>query len=171
MSAATINVEVIYALPEQQALLRVQLAEGATVEDAIRQSGVLDAFPDIDLAGNKVGIFSKLVKLNETVRDKDRVEIYRPLIANPKEVRRKRAEEGKVTKKGGGDAAAGEHDGSRLAQINISPRAAEKPGFICRSRKRPSGCSPVHGRVRNRPCRYAARRHPCCQRVGYFAAR
>ncbi|HEY9146279.1 MAG TPA: RnfH family protein [Thiobacillus sp.] len=107
MSTATINVEVIYALPEQQPLLRVRLAEGATVEEAIRQSGVLDAFPEIDLAKNKVGIFSKLVKLDEKVRDKDRVEIYRPLIADPKEVRRKRAEEGKVTKKGGGDAATG----------------------------------------------------------------
>ena len=107
MSTAMINVEVIYALPERQPLLRVRLAEGATVADAIRQSGVLEAFPDIDLAKNKVGIFSKLVKLDEAVRDKDRVEIYRPLIADPKEVRRKRAEEGKVTKKGGGDAAAG----------------------------------------------------------------
>ena len=68
---------------------------------------MLDAFPEIDLAKNKVGIFSKLVKLDETVRDKDRVEIYRPLIADPKEVRRKRAEEGKVTKKGGGDAPSG----------------------------------------------------------------
>jgi hypothetical protein len=107
MNAATINVEVIYALPHQQPLLRVRLAEGATVEDAIRQSGVLDAFPEIDLAKNKVGIFSKLVKLDEKLRDKDRVEIYRALIADPKEVRRKRAEEGKVTKKGGGDAAPG----------------------------------------------------------------
>ena len=107
MNAATINIEVIYALPERQPLLRVQLSEGATVEDAIRQSGVLDAFPDIDLARNKVGIFSKLVKLDEVLRDKDRVEIYRPLIADPKEVRRKRAEEGKVTKKGGGDAVTG----------------------------------------------------------------
>ncbi len=99
-----INVEVVYALPEQQPLLQVQLADGATVEDAIRASGVLEAFPEIDLSRNKVGIFSKLVKLDEKVRDKDRVEIYRPLIADPKEVRRKRAEEGKVTKKGGGDA-------------------------------------------------------------------
>ena len=106
MSAATINIEVVYALPHEQRLLRVRLAEGATVEDAIRQSGVLDAFPDIDLAKNKVGIFSKLVKLDEKLRDKDRVEIYRPLIADPKEVRRKRAEEGKVTKTGGGEAAA-----------------------------------------------------------------
>lgn len=104
MSAAPVNVEVVYALPGQQSLLRVQLGEGASVEDAIRASGVLEAFPDIDLAKNKVGIFSKLVKLDETVRDRDRVEIYRPLIADPKEVRRKRAEEGKVTKKGGGDA-------------------------------------------------------------------
>lgn len=103
--ANSIHVEVVYALPGQQPLLRVQLAEGATVEDAIRASGVLDTFPDIDLACNKVGIFSKLVKLDEKVRDKDRVEIYRPLIADPKEVRRKRAEEGKVTKKGGGDAS------------------------------------------------------------------
>jgi putative ubiquitin-RnfH superfamily antitoxin RatB of RatAB toxin-antitoxin module len=102
--AGNINVDVIYALPEQQPLLGVQLAEGASVEDAIRASGLLEAFPEIDLARNKVGIFSKLVKLDEPVRDKDRVEIYRALIADPKEVRRKRAEEGKATKKGGGDA-------------------------------------------------------------------
>lgn len=102
--AGNIHVELVYALPDQQPLLRVQLAEGASVEDAIRASGILETFPDIDLTRNKVGIFSKLVKLDEKVRDKDRVEIYRPLIADPKEVRRKRAEEGKVTKKGGGDA-------------------------------------------------------------------
>lgn len=100
-----IGVEVVYALPIQQVLLRVSLAKGATVEEAIRASGILDTFPEIDLSKNKVGIFSKLVKLDEIVRDKDRVEIYRPLIADPKEVRRKRAEEGKVTKKGGGEAA------------------------------------------------------------------
>lgn len=104
MSAPMITVEVVYALPTQQPLLRVQLADGATVEEAVRASGVLETFPKIDLAKNKVGIFSKLVKLDEKVRDRDRVEIYRPLIADPKEVRRKRAEEGKVTKKGGGDA-------------------------------------------------------------------
>lgn len=108
----SLNVEVVYALPAEQALLKVQLAEGATVEDAVRASGVLEAFPEIDLAHNKVGIFSKLVKLDEPVRDRDRVEIYRPLIADPKEVRRKRAEEGKVTRKGGGEAAASEAGGS-----------------------------------------------------------
>ena len=105
MNAASISVEVIYALPDAQPLMHVQVPEGTTVEAAIRASGVLEAFPEIDLGKNKVGIFSKLVKLDEVVRDKDRVEIYRPLIADPKEVRRKRAEEGKVTKKGGGDAA------------------------------------------------------------------
>ena len=103
--AAEIHVEIVYALPDQQPLLSVTLPDGATVEDAIRCSGVLESFPAIDLAVNKLGIFSKLVKLDEKVRDRDRVEIYRPLIADPKEVRRKRAEEGKVTKKGGGEAA------------------------------------------------------------------
>ncbi len=115
MNSASFTVEVVYALSAQQPIFQVQLAEGATVEDAIRASGVLDDFPEIDLASNKVGIFSKLVKLDEKVRDKDRVEIYRPLIADPKEVRRKRAEEGKVTRKGGGDAAA------------EKPAAADKP--------------------------------------------
>lgn len=106
MSPSDIHVEVVYALPEKQSLLHVRLAEGSTVEDAIRASGILDAFPEIDLAKSKVGLFSKLVKLSESVRDRDRVEIYRPLIADPKEVRRKRAEEGKVTKKGGGEMAS-----------------------------------------------------------------
>lgn len=101
---AVLRVEVIYALPDIQPLFVVEVDPGTTVEGAIRASAVLEAFPDIDLARNKVGIFSKLVKLDERVRDRDRIEIYRPLIADPKEVRRKRAEEGKVTRKGGGDA-------------------------------------------------------------------
>jgi len=104
ISDASIQVEVIFALPDTQPMFGAQLKAGATVEEAIRTSGVLEAFPEIDLAKNKVGIFSKLVKLGDCVRSRDRVEIYRPLIADPKEVRRKRAEEGKVTKKGGGDA-------------------------------------------------------------------
>jgi hypothetical protein len=106
--ANEISVEVVYALPDRQPIITLKLPEGATVEDAVRRSGVLETFPTIDLTVNKVGIFSKLVKLDETVRDRDRVEIYRPLIADPKEVRRKRAEEGKVTKKGGGEAKAPE---------------------------------------------------------------
>ncbi len=97
-----IAVEITYALPAAQTLRKLELDAGATVEDVIRRSGLLEDFPEIDLATNKVGIFSKLVKLDEVVRDRDRVEIYRPLIADPKEVRRKRAEAGKTTRKGGG---------------------------------------------------------------------
>ena len=104
--ADEIQVEVAYALPEQQIILPVKVAVGATVEDAIKLSGVLERFPEIQLAQAKVGIFSKLTKLDSVLRDKDRVEIYRPLIADPKEVRRKRAEEGKVMKKGGGEMPA-----------------------------------------------------------------
>ncbi|MEB6380033.1 RnfH family protein [Leclercia adecarboxylata] len=87
-----IVVEVAYALPEKQYLQRVTLQEGATVEEAIRASGLLALRSDIDLAKNKVGIYSRPVKLADTVKDGDRVEIYRPLIADPKELRRQRAE-------------------------------------------------------------------------------
>jgi hypothetical protein len=104
-SNPTIQIEIVYALPQQQILLPLSVDAGTTVEAAIRRSGVLEQFPEIDLASNKVGIFSKLVKLDEMLRDKDRVEIYRPLIADPKEVRRQRADAGKVTKKGRGETA------------------------------------------------------------------
>ncbi|EBU8280826.1 RnfH family protein [Salmonella enterica] len=85
-------VEVAYALPEKQYLQRVTLEESATVEEAIRASGLLELRTDIDLAKNKVGIYSRPVKLTDTVQDGDRVEIYRPLIADPKALRRQRAE-------------------------------------------------------------------------------
>lgn len=101
--ADEISVEVAYARPDEQVLIPLRLPASATIEEAIRRSGVLERFPEIDLGKNKVGIFSKIAKLDTPLRDKDRVEIYRPLIADPKEVRRKRAEEGKVMKKGGGD--------------------------------------------------------------------
>ena len=100
----TINIEVVYALPHEQALLRKSVPVGTTVADAIQGSGILQKHPEIDLAASKLGIFGKLTKADAVLRDKDRIEIYRPLIADPKEVRRKRAEEGKVMKKGGGEA-------------------------------------------------------------------
>jgi putative ubiquitin-RnfH superfamily antitoxin RatB of RatAB toxin-antitoxin module len=106
MATEEILVEVAYARPDQQVLIPVRLPPGATVEEAIRRSGVLERFPEIDLTRNKVGIWSKLSKLDTPLRDRDRVEIYRPLIADPKEVRRKRAEEGKAMKKGGGELPA-----------------------------------------------------------------
>lgn len=87
-----IAVEVAYALPQKQYLQRVTLDEGATVEQAIQASGLLALRDDIDLSKNKVGIYSRPAKLQDVVNDGDRVEIYRPLIADPKELRRQRAE-------------------------------------------------------------------------------
>jgi putative ubiquitin-RnfH superfamily antitoxin RatB of RatAB toxin-antitoxin module len=99
-----IDIEVVCALPAKQTLLKQQVAAGTTVLEAVRASGILEKHPEIDIATTKLGIFGKLVKPDTVLREKDRIEIYRPLIADPKEVRRKRAEEGKVMKKGGGDA-------------------------------------------------------------------
>lgn len=99
-----INIEVVYALPDEQTLLKKEVPAGTTVMEAIQASGLLEKCPDLDLAAHKLGIFGKLTKADTVLRDKDRVEIYRPLLADPKEVRRRRAEEGKVMKKGGGDA-------------------------------------------------------------------
>lgn len=96
------KVEVAYAKPEIQVIIPLEVEEGATIEEAIKKSGVLQRFPEIDLEVNKVGVFGKLGKLDQTLREMDRVEIYRKLIADPKEIRRKRAEEGKKMKKGGG---------------------------------------------------------------------
>ncbi len=95
-----IRVEVAYSRGAEQALLSVDALEGLTVRDAIERSGILGRFPDIDLAVNKVGVFGKLTKLDNTLADGDRVEIYRPLIADPKEARKKRAAEGKTMRKG-----------------------------------------------------------------------
>ena len=91
-ASAKIVVEVAYALPEKQYLQRVTLQQGATVEEAIRASGLPELRNDIDLSKNKVGIYSRPVKLADVLHDGERVEIYRPLIADPKELRRQRAE-------------------------------------------------------------------------------
>lgn len=84
-------VEVAYARPDQQVILKVEVDETATVNEAIVLSGILDQFPEIDLAENKVGIFGKITRLDGSLREKDRVEIYRALIADPKASRKKRA--------------------------------------------------------------------------------
>ena len=102
-SKERIKVEVAYALPDTQVIIPLEVSQGTTIEQAIKQSGVLTTFPEIDLATQKVGIFSKLGKLDQVLREKDRVEIYRKLIADPKEVRKQRAAEGKKMKKGGGE--------------------------------------------------------------------
>lgn len=104
----TMQIEVVYALAQKQEIVPLKLPPGATVRQAIEASGLLQKYPEIDVAKNKLGVFAKLAKPDATLRDRDRVEIYRPLIADPKEVRKQRAAEGKVMKKGAGegDAAA-----------------------------------------------------------------
>jgi len=84
-------VEVAYARPDKQVIATVSVPKNSTLEEAIRVSGILEQFPEIDLNKNKVGIFGKLSRQDCVLRPGDRVEIYRPLIADPKEARRERA--------------------------------------------------------------------------------
>lgn len=95
-----INVEVCYALPDKQRIISLQVEEGTTVEQAAELSGMDQWFPGIELATAKMGIFGKAVSkpAEEIVREGDRVEIYRPLIADPKEVRKIRAAKVKAEK-------------------------------------------------------------------------
>ena len=104
MTNTEMMIEVAYALPNEQLILPIKVAKDTTAEQAIKASGILAKFPEIDLNVNKIGVFGKLSKLDTPLRHLDRVEIYRPLIADPKEVRKQRVADGKVMKKGGGDA-------------------------------------------------------------------
>ena len=88
---ALLRIEVIYAKPDTQVVVELQLPPGMTVTEAIRRSGLLERFPEIDLEKHGVGIFGELVGLGDPLRDGDRVEIYRPLLADPKAIRRERA--------------------------------------------------------------------------------
>lgn len=101
MNGETINIEVAYARSEEQTVKEVRASTGITVEEAITQSGIMEEFPEINLSVNKVGVFGKAARLDTALHPGDRVEIYRPLIADPKEARKKRAAKGKAMKKGG----------------------------------------------------------------------
>ncbi|GJH42930.1 RnfH family protein [Pasteurella canis] len=90
---AQINIEVVYAYPNRHYLKKLSVEEGTMIQTAILQSGILQQFTEIDLRENKVGIFSRPAKLTDLLKEGDRVEIYRPLLADPKEIRRKRAEQ------------------------------------------------------------------------------
>ncbi|WP_265455044.1 RnfH family protein [Aeromonas salmonicida] len=90
-----LNIEVVYALPERQTVQRIRVAPETSVLAAIEQSGIVQKHPEIDLSVNKFGIYSRPVKGSELLQDGDRIEIYRPLIADPKEMRKKRAEKAK----------------------------------------------------------------------------
>ncbi|MCL2658085.1 MAG: RnfH family protein [Betaproteobacteria bacterium] len=105
-SKDSLNIEVVYALPHKADLIRLKLPHGCSLQQALEVSGLMQKYPEIDSKNGRFGIYGKLCNPATLLRDQDRVEIYRPLQADPKEVRRRRAEEGKATKKGGG--AAGE---------------------------------------------------------------
>jgi putative ubiquitin-RnfH superfamily antitoxin RatB of RatAB toxin-antitoxin module len=95
-------VQVSYALPDKQVLRRVEVDAPATIAQAIAASGIAREFAEIDLAKNRVGVFGRRSTLDAQLHDGDRVEIYRPLIFDPKESRRRRAEHAKRLKRGGG---------------------------------------------------------------------
>lgn len=98
-----LHVEVAYAKPEAQKIIRLEVEPGTTAEQAVMQSSIQQHFHEIDVDKAKLGIFGKAVKRDHVLRAGDRVEIYRELIADPKEVRKQRASAGKAMKKGGGN--------------------------------------------------------------------
>lgn len=89
---ADIRIEVVHALPERQVLLSLVVPEGTTVTQAVSLSGIAGQLPGVELARCAVGVFGKVVEGGHRLRDGDRVELYRPLLVDPKEVRRQRAE-------------------------------------------------------------------------------
>ncbi len=94
------KIEVAYALENKQTLLALEVNEGTTLKQAIALSGIMVSYPQIDLSKDKTGIFGKIAKLDTVLRPKDRVEVYRPLIADPKQVRKERAAQGKKMRGG-----------------------------------------------------------------------
>ncbi len=91
-----IRVEVAFATPEKQVILEIEVEEGCRVEQAIVASGIESHFPGVDMNDAAVGIFSRKASRDDVLQDGDRVEIYRPLLADPKEVRREMAERKKA---------------------------------------------------------------------------
>ena len=86
-----LKVQVLYATAAEEVWRELEVEQGATIEQAIRRSGMLEAVPGIDLATHPVGIYAKKKTLDTVLRERDRIEIYRPLVADPKETRRARA--------------------------------------------------------------------------------
>lgn len=99
----TIEVEVAYAVPERQLILKVEVPEGTTAIEAARLSGIEEQFQEVDLGKNRLGVFGKLCKPDRPLIAGDRVEIYRPLLVDPRAARRELAAAGKSMGKGGRD--------------------------------------------------------------------
>ncbi|MCY4044234.1 MAG: RnfH family protein [Cellvibrionales bacterium] len=93
------TVEVAYALPDKQKIIALTVPEGTIALDAVIQSNIVDVFPEIDPQTAKMGIFGKAIKpKNQVLKEGDRVEIYRPLLSDPKATRKARAEKAKAKK-------------------------------------------------------------------------
>lgn len=116
-TASQMSIEVVYGVPTKQKIFTVDINAGATVEQAILASGVLTLFTEIDLTVNKVGIWNRVVKLSEVLNDLDRIEIYRPLLADPKEVRKRRAEKAKL------EGRADKTTGGRVNPLRVDPKS------------------------------------------------
>jgi uncharacterized protein len=99
-----VKVEVAYALPDQQTLLALEVADGTTAIEAVRCSGILDRHPELVESELALGVFSARVEPDQVLVAGDRVELYRPLLADPREVRRKLAAEGRTMGRGGSRA-------------------------------------------------------------------
>lgn len=89
-----VEVEVIYAQPLRHAAIRLKLAAGSTLQQAVEASGIIRKFPEIDLAKCGLGIYGKLARADTVLSARDRIEIYRPLLADPKDIRKQRAAAG-----------------------------------------------------------------------------
>ncbi|ART83514.1 RnfH family protein [Oceanisphaera profunda] len=118
-----IQVEVVYALPYKQVVLSLKVAADCDVQQVIDQSGILQQFPEIDLDTNMVGVFGRQVKLDSHLRAGDRVEIYRPLLADPKDIRRRRAEQAK--EEGRADKVTGGRPNPGRASVRASKDSAQ----------------------------------------------
>ena len=111
-----LSIEVVYGTPTRQEIISCIVEPNTTIEQAILASGIVDEFPEIDLAVNNVGIWNRAAKLTDIVKDLDRIEVYRPLLADPKEVRKRRAE--KAKEEGRADKVIGGRVDPRRSKAN-----------------------------------------------------
>lgn len=113
-----LTIEVVYGTPTHQEIISCAVEPNTTIEQAILASGIVDVFPEINLSVNNVGIWNRVAKLTDLVNDLDRIEVYRPLLADPKEVRKRRAE--KAKEEGRADKVTGGRVDPRRSKANDS---------------------------------------------------